>query len=107
MSAMRPRAPRPHTKSPANTAGNHVALTPFEPGAGRAGKAQQPAARRCRFDSGSNSPILSRKKCLRVALFAPKQPRGKIRARNSALAIVLLQPMMDKTAQPSGHDTCT
>ena len=48
----------------------HVVLTPFEPGAGRAGKAQQPAARRCRFDSGSNS-LLSRKKCLRVGPFCP------------------------------------
>jgi hypothetical protein len=39
------RAPPLCTKSPANTAGNHEALTPRQPAAGRVEKAQQPAAR--------------------------------------------------------------
>jgi hypothetical protein len=65
------RAPPLCTKSPANTAGNHEALTPCQPAAGRAVKAQQPAARRCWIESGNRPILRRRKKCPGVRPFCP------------------------------------
>ena len=94
----------PHSLSPArpaNTAGNHVALTPCELGAGRAGKTQQPAARRCRFDSG-NRPILQRRKNVYSALFAPKQPGAMQILQNTSHSQPSMRPAMRRSAMAPG-----